>query len=277
MPKRNRDELSAGSKDRVAAALSAGSVAEEFVPFVTEIKGQPYMSVDGRAAMAASRQSTGRNVGTMTWVNASDEPETIEHPEAGTLLVPAGHAVALAIERDNTGIVLRMSTGTERVRKGGKGADSTHWIANAETSAIGRALGSLGFGLIPGSGLTTSEVMSSLDDEEDEEQPKKSKSKSKAKKERSEERSDQEEADRKRVLSALRERVREANALGSNIVNRHSIRNHVAKTEECGEYETLAELYEHGSYDELMATGMYVAMKMKEATEEADEAEEKAA
>lgn len=147
-------------------------------------------------------------------------------------------------------------------------------IENAETSAWGRAIAALGIAVKEGI-ATSQEIASKMgyDDEADEEQPKRTRTrKPKAVKEESKE--DESEADgedgekdREVVLTALKSRVREANELGSNIVNRHSIRKHVAKSEECGEYETLAELYEHGSYDELVQTGIYVAGKIAEATE----------
>lgn len=132
-------------------------------------------------------------------------------------------------------------------------------IENAETSAWGRAIVALGISAKRGI-ASANEVRNKSAEDEDETQETKSKAKASTNGKGS-------DKDRDKVLRVLKQRIREANELGSKIVNRHSIRNHVAKTEETGEFETLADLYKNGTYDQLVHTGRYVAAKIEEATE----------
>lgn len=112
----------------------------------------PYTSVDGRVAWARD-----------------------EHLEAGKRLnfMPAKYDFANGICQVTVVSELRgEATGTAKI--GGTGmADKTHPYENAETSAIGRALGFLGYGLL-GTGIASAEeVQSALREQENGQVPQK--------------------------------------------------------------------------------------------------------
>jgi len=98
----------------------------------------PYTSVDGRVAMAVD-----------------------EHRESQATLVietsfetgPEGERLCKATV---TSTMLGSRTAHAKIMYGGSGADSTNPLENAETSAIGRALGFLGYGLL-GTGIASSD------------------------------------------------------------------------------------------------------------------------
>jgi hypothetical protein len=96
----------------------------------------PYFSVDGRVALARH-----------------------EHKEAGAKL----HILPPYISSDGKYMTVEIeselygkSAGTIEINWGGSGADSTNPVANAQTSALGRALGFLSFGLI-GTGIASAD------------------------------------------------------------------------------------------------------------------------
>lgn len=94
---------------------------------------EPYMSVDGRVKWARD-----------------------EHKAAGkklTFCPPVFKNGLVSITVDSE--IYGEATGTAKIGKGG-GVDSTNPIENAETSAIGRALGFLGYGLY-GNGIASAE------------------------------------------------------------------------------------------------------------------------
>lgn len=103
----------------------------------------PYMSVDGRVQWARD-----------------------EHKKAGKKLMfhppvidrNAG-LVSVTVESE----ILGSATGTAKIGNG-SGVDKTNPIENAETSAIGRALGFLGYGLI-GTGIASAEEISASTNE----------------------------------------------------------------------------------------------------------------
>lgn len=94
---------------------------------------EPYMSVDGRVKWARD-----------------------EHKTAGKKLIfcpPVFKNGLVSITVDSE--IYGEATGTAKIGKGG-GVDATNPIENAETSAIGRALGFLGYGLY-GTGIASAE------------------------------------------------------------------------------------------------------------------------
>jgi hypothetical protein len=99
----------------------------------------PYMSVDGRVKMALDEH---REQGASLAVQTQFEVE----PASNQLLCRATVASAL----------LGTATAHARVFLNGAGVDATNPLENAETSAIGRALGFLGYGLY-GTGIASAE------------------------------------------------------------------------------------------------------------------------
>ena len=99
----------------------------------------PYMGVDGRVKMAIDdhRQQQG---------TLSIETQFETEPVTGQLVCKATVASSL----------FGSVTAHARVFINGKGVDATNPLENAETSAIGRALGFMGFGLL-GSGVASAE------------------------------------------------------------------------------------------------------------------------
>lgn len=100
---------------------------------------EPYMSVDGRVKMAMDDH---RAAGATLSIQTSFEVE----PHSGQLLCKA---VVISV-------LLGSATAHARVFLGGSGVDATNPLENAETSAVGRALGFLGYGLY-GSGIASVE------------------------------------------------------------------------------------------------------------------------
>lgn len=108
---------------------------------------EPYMSVDGRIKMARD-----------------------EHKKAGKKLffhppVITDSYVSVTVESEIYG----SATGTAKIGKGGSGVDSTNPIENAETSAIGRALGFLGYGLFGTGVASAEEVIAAIEERESKE------------------------------------------------------------------------------------------------------------
>lgn len=128
---------------------------EEFVDYITVIERRrkdsqawkteraPYMSVDGRLAMAnADHRRQGKKLAFEDPVVLTDTPEEL------TLMV--------VIESEIYG--RRHGIATSR-RRDGSPIEMQHPWEIAETSAIGRALATMGYGLLPGSGLASAEDM----------------------------------------------------------------------------------------------------------------------
>ena len=99
----------------------------------------PYMSVDGRVKMALDEHKA---KGARLEIRTQFDPE----PVSGQVLCQASVASEL----------LGTATAHARGFLNGRGVDATNPLENAETSAVGRALGFLGYGLY-GTGIASAE------------------------------------------------------------------------------------------------------------------------
>lgn len=106
----------------------------------------PYMTVDGRIQMLVDDKEA---------VPFCISPVSFEQGPDGTLL-----ARVTVSTRKGT------ASGTAKVGIGGKGIDARNPYENAETSAIGRALGFLGYGLLGGGIASYEEVKGTIEDRE---------------------------------------------------------------------------------------------------------------
>lgn len=99
----------------------------------------PYMSVDGRVKMALDEH---REHGATLVIHTSFETEPVSEQ--------------LICRATVTSALLGTATAHARAFLGGGGVDATNPLENAETSAVGRALGFLGYGLY-GTGIASAE------------------------------------------------------------------------------------------------------------------------
>lgn len=144
------------------AAGEVGKVAHtEFADFIIVMKHKtkrdnnwvtvenPYMAVDGRMAMAAADHARqGKKLD-------FERPEIVKDDEATLTL-----GVRVVSEIYGT------RYGTATSKKSNSGTASEWPWETAETSAIGRALGMMGYGLLPGSGLASADDMKRVAKEE---------------------------------------------------------------------------------------------------------------
>lgn len=100
---------------------------------------EPYLSVDGRVKMAIDEH---RDKGATLVIQTTFDVE----PHSGQLLCQATVTSAL----------LGSATAHARVFVGGTGVDASNPLENAETSAVGRALGFLGYGVY-GTGIASAD------------------------------------------------------------------------------------------------------------------------
>ena len=142
-------------RERVEAAGLGGTPWEAYIVILDrknretgEVTYSPYMAVDGRVAQMLG-EAKGAAVTIQTWANLGDEA-MLAQGEPG-IVVPPGHALARVITPRG------VATGTARVFVGGSGPHRETPVEVAETSAIGRALAAMGYGLLPGAGLVSAE------------------------------------------------------------------------------------------------------------------------
>jgi len=120
--------------------LAYDTTPPEYHGFIAVIKGNPYMKVDGRVAMARDEH---RELGKRL---------DIMKPVFDTVFDIPTCQVTVYSE------LFGMATGTSKVFIGGRGVDQTNPLENAETSAVGRALGFMGYGLLGGGIASAEEV-----------------------------------------------------------------------------------------------------------------------
>jgi hypothetical protein len=134
----------------------SGYADTELEPYIVLIKRwdkeaeihrfNPYMTVDGRVKELRGSLSDGQTFSIRTYFNTSDLDQVL-----GDLVIPARSCVA--VFTDPSGGVHH---GTASIGTSGM-VDQTNPYENAETSAVGRALGLAGYGLIPGAGIASAE------------------------------------------------------------------------------------------------------------------------
>jgi len=151
------DEIATKMKEEAAAVVAQAKKEyanyAHYIKILTQIKNiagknqtphyvtleVPYMTVDGRIKMCID-----------------DHSESGEKPKFGTAVFtksPDGSIILCGISVETK---RGKATGTIEVNIGGGGADKTNPYANAETSALGRALGFMGYGSI-GTGIASYE------------------------------------------------------------------------------------------------------------------------
>lgn len=106
-----------------------------------------YMKVDGRVAMAVDEH---RELGKRLEIH-TDFDTVFDKPICRALIVSE---------------LKGETSGTAEVKLGGSGVDSTNPLENAETSAIGRALGFMGYGLLGGGIASAEEVEQAMAEQE---------------------------------------------------------------------------------------------------------------
>lgn len=103
---------------------------------------RPYLTVAGRVAMFVDEH---RKAGAKFTIATESREKTASFPPY----------VKVTVESEIYGT----ADGCAEIKVGGKGADMTHPIENAETSALGRALAKLGFGVVGGGLASAEEVL----------------------------------------------------------------------------------------------------------------------
>lgn len=123
------------------------NIGTERTPYYVQVD-VPYMTVDGRIAMLIDEHMNAKQKYTI------HPAEFFIAPDSKTLLC-----------RVTVETMRGTAAGTAKVGINGTGVDATNPYENAETSALGRALGFLGYGLL-GSGIASyEEVKSAIESE----------------------------------------------------------------------------------------------------------------
>jgi len=145
------------ARQRVKQAGYAGTELEAYITYIKRWdkaadthRFNPYMTVDGRIKEA---RADNEKFSIRTYFNTGLEDIRVHIGEYAEIIVPARCCVALFSDQDDTVHMGTASIGTEGM------VDRTNPLENAETSAVGRALGLAGYGLIPGAGIASAEEM----------------------------------------------------------------------------------------------------------------------
>lgn len=141
------------ARRRVEQAKYAGTELEPYIVFIkrwdkeAEIhRYNPYMTVDGRVKELVDGLPDGQTFSIRTYFNTGDHDQFVEN-----FVIPARSCVAILTDPGGG-----VHFGTASIGSTGM-VDKTNAIENAETSAVGRALGLAGYGLIPGAGIASAE------------------------------------------------------------------------------------------------------------------------
>jgi hypothetical protein len=139
----------------------------------------PYVSVDGRVQMFRDEHAAAKKTFRITFRTAwaaelASVLAAIPHPvDAATVGVIAEQVpsklkdvMVCTVESDIYGVTM----GSAKIGWDGEGVDRTNPIENAETSAVGRALGFMGYGLIGGGIASYEEVKQAIAEQETAEQ-----------------------------------------------------------------------------------------------------------
>lgn len=127
--------------------LAYDTTPPEYHGFITVIKGNPYMKVDGRVAMARDEH---RELGKRLDIMKATFDTVFDTPMCQVTVYSE---------------IFGMATGTSKVFIGGRGVDQTNPLENAETSAVGRALGFMGYGLLGGGIASAEEVEQAIQEQ----------------------------------------------------------------------------------------------------------------
>ncbi len=136
-------------------------IPKQYWDYLVMIHDRPYLQVDGRTAMVTDEQ------------RGSKEPLSVEFKSQWTLEAEgilatygdgsAGEALIAQLKPELKDILTciveignRRAEGSAKINWGGPGVDKTNPYENAQTSAYGRALGMLGYGLL-GTGIASAE------------------------------------------------------------------------------------------------------------------------
>lgn len=145
------------AKQRVKQAGYADGPLEAYITYIKRWdkaasvhRFNPYMTVDGRVKEA---KEANERFQIFTYFNTDTGDIRVSIGELGEIVVPARCCVAMFY--DNSG---HIHMGTASIGTEGM-VDRTNPLENAETSAVGRALGLAGYGLIPGAGIASAEEM----------------------------------------------------------------------------------------------------------------------
>ena len=142
------------AKLRVTQSGYADTDLESYIVFIkrwdkeAEIhRFNPYMTVDGRVKEVKDSLKDDQSFSIRTYFNTDESDQSLED----NIIVPARSC--LAVFTDPYGGI---HFGTASIGTSGV-VDKTNPYENAETSAVGRALGLAGYGLIPGAGIASAE------------------------------------------------------------------------------------------------------------------------